>query len=1083
VAEENLGKAVLRIEVDIPSFEKDLNKVRSLVEKQQALVIEVKGANQAQTELRNISTEADRSATRVRTLNQLINDIPGGSYSKISAQIQKLSTQSRDLTLQTEQYVKVLQRVRELELIRSKKVGRSTVQADFQAQQRFIAGEKASNFVPEIALPNTTAADIQLIRELTQRLQNVDRASGDYEVTLRQLEQAQRRVSEAISGRSSTYRQLQAQEEAAIRRAEKLAGIQAYYSGMNPRAGGVRSESGAILARGSNSVADERAYNAALRPAKELLDLDLKREQTLRRISQRILATAEANKGGFGEFSQIISAPDPVAKSIRRNQEKRDRAEQQRISKLDILDADLARVRETRLRVEREKLVADKAEAQATKDAAVKAKKLADAKARRDKDILGNAIIGGAFPLLFGQGIGASIGGAAGGAAGGAIGGQFGFGLSLVGTGLGASFDALIARSKELAEALRDPIASFDQLKAASVLSSRGLETYIEALIKTGQTAKAEQLIRADLTQNINPTTAAALSQTNDELARSFSDVQEKLSALVAGPAIAFLQWLDDIIDRLPIRGPAGAAAGQLPTAQQAQAQVDRGVGVKSAGIATIVAGILAGAVVGGPAGALIGGVYSGIGAGVTTFGQGQIAQGEQAQDDLATQRATAGIQEEIAAIQARRLAIQKQLVAFTGNENSAGAQITQAQNTVLAAQEAILKARKEYIATPVGSTAAEEAVAFDAYKNAVEAARLEVEKLIAANNNQAANLKRTTDIRERTTGFTASARQGAVLAEAAARARQDYDKAKAATASATGDDAVAAAQSIENVLGQAWRSAAQNLTDYNAELAFTAERQAQINKLAADKVAEDLKAVQAQRLLIQSAQRTAQFAVQQSTLTQVQGIEAAVRAARQRESDLGDQITAARQRGDETLATDLVAQQKIAANQTRLELEQGALALRNAGIKLREDVEAAFLNFQKVQADPNGLRQYLTPQDRANQDQQLFESLLPSFRTAQEQFKRLRNVNYAPEFTGPTAGVNQAILQFIDQVNLAQKASDTVNDTQAALNTNTEALVKTTGELAAKIDELNQKDWAVNVQVNGAGTSQITGDVLPTSL
>jgi hypothetical protein len=284
-------------------------------------------------------------------------------------------------------------------------------------------------------------------------------------------------------------------------------------------------------------------------------------------------------------------------------------------------------------------------------------------------------------------------------------------------------------------------------------------------------------------------------------------------------------------------------------------------------------------------------------------------------------------------------------------------------------------------------------------------------------------------------------------------------------------------------VLGQAWRSAAQNLTDYNAELAFTAERQAQINKLAADKVAEDLKSVQAQRLLIQSAQRTAQFAVQQSTLTQVQGIEAAVRAARQRESDLGDQITAARQRGDETLATDLVAQQKIAANQTRLELEQGALALRNAGLKLREDVEAAFLNFQKVQADPNGLRQYLTPQDRANQDRQLFESLLPSFRTAQEQFKRLRNVNYAPEFTGPTAGVNQAILQFIDQVNLAQKASDTVNDTQAALNTNTEALVKTTGELAAKIDELNQKDWAVNVQVNGAGNSQISGDVLPTSL
>ena len=44
-----------------------------------------------------------------------------------------------------------------------------------------------------------------------------------------------------------------------------------------------------------------------------------------------------------------------------------------------------------------------------------------------------NALIGGAFPLLFGQGLGASVGGAAGGFAGGKLGGQFGFALSLVG--------------------------------------------------------------------------------------------------------------------------------------------------------------------------------------------------------------------------------------------------------------------------------------------------------------------------------------------------------------------------------------------------------------------------------------------------------------------------------------------------------------------------------------------------------------------------------------------------------------------------------------------------------------------------
>ena len=64
-----------------------------------------------------------------------------------------------------------------------------------------------------------------------------------------------------------------------------------------------------------------------------------------------------------------------------------------------------------------------------------------------------NALIGGAFPLLFGQGLGASIGGATGGAAGGAKGGQFGFALSF-GTVVGAQFDKLTQSARELGEAL-----------------------------------------------------------------------------------------------------------------------------------------------------------------------------------------------------------------------------------------------------------------------------------------------------------------------------------------------------------------------------------------------------------------------------------------------------------------------------------------------------------------------------------------------------------------------------------------------------------------------------------------------------
>jgi len=56
-------------------------------------------------------------------------------------------------------------------------------------------------------------------------------------------------------------------------------------------------------------------------------------------------------------------------------------------------------------------------------------------------NIASSAIIGGAFPLLFGQTGASAIGGAAGGALGGILGGQFGFALSIAGTAIGTFID------------------------------------------------------------------------------------------------------------------------------------------------------------------------------------------------------------------------------------------------------------------------------------------------------------------------------------------------------------------------------------------------------------------------------------------------------------------------------------------------------------------------------------------------------------------------------------------------------------------------------------------------------------------
>jgi hypothetical protein len=55
---------------------------------------------------------------------------------------------------------------------------------------------------------------------------------------------------------------------------------------------------------------------------------------------------------------------------------------------------------------------------------------------QRFRGAASNALIGGGFPLLFGQGAIGSIGGGLGGAVGGALGGGFGFGLSIAGTAI-----------------------------------------------------------------------------------------------------------------------------------------------------------------------------------------------------------------------------------------------------------------------------------------------------------------------------------------------------------------------------------------------------------------------------------------------------------------------------------------------------------------------------------------------------------------------------------------------------------------------------------------------------------------------
>jgi hypothetical protein len=166
-------------------------------------------------------------------------------------------------------------------------------------------------------------------------------------------------------------------------------------------------------------------------------------------------------------------------------------------------------------------------------------KRRATQQSKRQADIVSNALIGGAFPLLFGQGIGAAVGGAGGGAAGGAVGGQFGFGLSLVGTAVGAQFDAIIEKATVLGRALEDPIRNFSAVQESALLSSRGLERQVESLIAVGRQAEAAALVQADLAKAYGGAEAARrLADEQDNLSRSWTLLSVNLGQ-IALPSIA----------------------------------------------------------------------------------------------------------------------------------------------------------------------------------------------------------------------------------------------------------------------------------------------------------------------------------------------------------------------------------------------------------------------------------------------------------------------------------------------------------------------------------------------------------------
>ncbi len=155
----------------------------------------------------------------------------------------------------------------------------------------------------------------------------------------------------------------------------------------------------------------------------------------------------------------------------------------------------------------------------------------------KTREATGNAIIGGAFPLLFGQGLGASIGGGAGGFAGGMAGGQFGFGLSLVGTALGSVFDQAIQSAKDFSVSLREGGDAAGYLEQQLGYLDPSIKKQIQNLQASGQTAKAAEVAFNELARQVGVENAAAFKQLGDNTFVFTTGFQRLVTTIIAGAA------------------------------------------------------------------------------------------------------------------------------------------------------------------------------------------------------------------------------------------------------------------------------------------------------------------------------------------------------------------------------------------------------------------------------------------------------------------------------------------------------------------------------------------------------------------
>lgn len=187
-------------------------------------------------------------------------------------------------------------------------------------------------------------------------------------------------------------------------------------------------------------------------------------------------------------------------------------------------------------------------------------------------------LVGAAFPLLFGGGIGGSLGGGLGGLIGGFSGGMLGLGGSLLLSSLGSQVDAFVQASIDTGKALDDVVGNFDKLKESSIISSKDQEKLIGKLIESGQVATAYALIQEDLNRTIGYSGMKSLAEAataSDRFNRAMAELGKQIEVFVAGPLATFLNAVANGINRQNKENTVQRLLTTLPAGRRKNLQSD----------------------------------------------------------------------------------------------------------------------------------------------------------------------------------------------------------------------------------------------------------------------------------------------------------------------------------------------------------------------------------------------------------------------------------------------------------------------------------------------------------------------------